>query len=170
MGVRKLRGQAWSFDFISSVTVFFFVVITLFFVWNYTTYQNTEQMLFSEMENKAIITADTLIRTRGFPEDWNPSNVQLIGLAEEENVLNQTKLISFVTMDYSEAKRILGVPSYEFFFQVAHLNGSQASAQGTDLVIGTDPTGVANTTIVVPIERNILFDHKVAKMRFMLWR
>ena len=167
---KGMKAQAWSFDFMASVTVFFLVVITLFFVWEYTVYQNTEQMIFNEMENKALMTADMMIRTKGFPEQWNDSNVQLIGLADDENVLDETKMITFVGMDYENTKMILGIPSYEYFFQVVHLNGTQAQSQGTDLILGIDPTGLVNSSVVVPIERYVLFDHRVAKLRFMLWR
>lgn len=166
----KMRAQLWSFDFMASVTVFFMILIVLFFVWEYTTFQNTEQIIFNEMENKAMGTADMLIRTSGLPRDWNETNVQVLGLASEESVLNETKLLMFVNMDYDNTKYILGIPSHEFYFQLVHLNGTQAQSQGTDLVLGLDPTLFQNSSIVIPIERHILFDHRVAKLRFMLWR
>ena len=165
-----MKGQAWSMDFIASVTVFFMILIVLFFTWEYTTFQNTQQMVFNELENKALITTDTLIRTKGYPESWNDSNVLIIGLASEENILNETKILTFVNMDYDTIRSILGIPSYNFHFQVLNLNDTQARAQGTDLVHGYDPTLFQNSTIVIPVERYILFDHRVAKFRFILWR
>jgi hypothetical protein len=167
--MKGYRGQAWSFDFIASVTVFFLIMIVLFFAWEYTTFQNTEQIVFNEMENMAMNTADSMIRTGGFPPDWNQSSVQILGLASEENLLNETKILMFVNMSYDDAKRILGIPSYEFYFQMVSLNNTQSQSSGTDLVMGLDPVGYQNSTMVVPIERYVLFDHRVAKLRFMLW-
>ena len=164
------RAQIWSFDFMASVVVFFMIMAVLFFVWEYTAIQNEDQMIFNDMENNALTLADNMIRTRGFPEYWNESNVHVLGLASEENVLNETKILMFVQMDYDHSKRILGIPAYEFYFQVLHLNNTQARANNTDLVQGLDPLGFQNSTIVIPIERYILFDSRVAKLRFMLWR
>ena len=113
-GLRKspLRGQVWSMDFVASVTVFFLVLTVLFFTWEYTTFQNTDQMIFNEMENKALMLSDPLIRTRGLPEYWNDSNVEILGLASEENVLNESKLLILVGMDYGNVKSLLGISSY----------------------------------------------------------
>jgi hypothetical protein len=165
---QRRRAQAWSFDFMASVTIFFLILVVLFFVWEYTAFQNTDQMVFNDMEDRALITVDTIIRVKGFPEDWNDSNVEVLGLASEENVLNESKILMLVDMDYQTAKRLLGIYDYNFYFQLVHLNDSQAYANGTALVTGLDPT--PNSTAVVPVERYILFDHKVAKLRFMLWR
>ncbi len=165
-----LSGQAWSFDFMASVIIFFLILMVLFFVWEYTSFQNTDQMVFNDMESKALNTVDTIIRVKGFPEDWNESSVEVIGLASEENVLNESKILMFVNMDYGEVRRLLGVSGYNFFFQLLHLNDTQAYSNGTALVTGLDPTGLSNTTAVVPVDRYILFDHRVAKLRFILWR
>jgi hypothetical protein len=164
------RAQIWSFDFMASVVVFFMILTVLFFTWEYTTIQNEDQLIFNDMENNALTITDSMIRTRGFPEYWNDSNVQVLGLASEENVLNETKILMFVQMDYDSSRRVLGIPAYEFYFQVLHLNDTQAQANGTDLVQGLDPLLFQNSTIVIPIERYILFDSRVAKLRFILWR
>jgi len=166
----NMRGQAWSMDFMSSVIVFFMIVIVLFFVWEYIVYQNTEQMIFNEMESKGMFIVDTIIRTPGYPVNWDAGNVEILGLATDENVLNESKLISFVSLDYDDSRRLMGVPSYNFFFQIVDLNGTQSQASGVDLVSGSDPVGMTNSTVVVPTERYVLFDHKVAKVRFILWR
>jgi hypothetical protein len=165
-----MRAQAWSFDFMASVVVFFVILTILFFAWEYITFQNEDLIIFNEMENSALSIADTLIRTPGFPEHWNETNVQIMGLASEENVLNETKILMFVQMDYDYAKRILGVPAYHFYFQVLYLNDTQAKANGTDLVLGLDPLNYTNSTMVIPIERHIIFDSRVASLRFILWR
>ncbi len=165
-----MRGQAWSLDFVTSVTIFFMILLVLFFVWEYTSYQHTEQMMFNDMEERALGTVDTIIRVQGYPPQWSPSNVEILGLAMEENVLNQTKLIHFVGMDYQEAKRLLGIPGYHFYFRVGHLNGTLAELEGVPLETGLDPTSYTNSTVIVPVERYVLFDHRVARIKFMLWR
>ena len=167
---RDLQGQAWSFDFLASVTIFFMVLIVLFFAWEYSVVQNTDQMIFNDMESRTLNTVDTMIRIKGFPEHWNETTVEVLGLASEENILNETKIVMLVNMDYDDVRRIMGLYPYQFYFQVLNLNNTQAESGGTALVTGLDPTVYTNSTAVVPVERYILFDHAVAKLRFMLWR
>lgn len=162
------RGQVWSFDFIASVTIFFVVLIVLFFVWEYTTMQNNDQILFNDMESKALDTIDTMIRVRGFPDDWDSSNVEVLGLASEENILNESKLLEFVGMDYYNSRRVLGILGYDFYFQVLNLNDTQAYSGPIPLLTGVDPL-TSNAVTIVPVERYVLFDHRVAKLRFTLW-
>jgi hypothetical protein len=164
------KGQAWSFDFMASVTIFFLILVVLFFVWEYAAFQNADQMIFNDMQDRAMTTVDTIIRVKGYPEDWNESSVEVLGLASDENILNESKILMFVGMDYPEAQRLLGISDYNFYFQLIHLNGSQSYANGTALVAGIDPTLYQNTTSIVPITRLVTFDHRVAKLRFMLWR
>ena len=162
------KGQVWSFDFIASVTIFFMVLMVLFFVWEYTTLQNNDQIVFNDMESTALDTIDTMIRVRGFPEQWDSSNVEVLGLASEENVLNESKLLEFVSMDYYNSRRVLGILGYGFYFQVLNLNDTQAYSGSTALLTGADPLA-SSATAIVPVERYVLFDHKVAKVRFTLW-
>jgi hypothetical protein len=164
-----MKAQAWSFDFMASITVFFFMVAVLLFTWQYVTYQNDELALINNMENSAITISETLIRTQGYPQEWNDTNVQIIGLAVEENVLDETKLVSFVLMDYNYSKFLLGITGLEYYFRVKQLNGSIAQSGGMNLESGIDPTGFPRTSVIVPVERSVLFDSRVALVDFMLW-
>lgn len=164
-----MKAQVWSFDFMASVVVFFLVISTLFFVWQYATIQNEDQVMFNDMESSALTITDAIIRSKGSPEDWDDSSVRTIGLASEENVLNETKILTFIQMDYNRIRSMLGIREYDFYFQVLHLNGTQARSGGMDLVTGIDPA-LHESVVVVPVERYILFDHRVARLRFMLWR
>jgi len=147
-------------DFVASLVIFFLVLIPLLFVWNYVNLQNMEQRTFDEIETLALKISDSLIRTKGIPENWNSSNVNVIGLAEEENVLNATKVSEFLYMGNSEydlTKSIL-IGKYDFFFSVTDLNGT---SYGT---IGSKP---ADRTIV-PVERYCLYNERVVKIELSL--
>lgn len=154
------KGQVWSLDFVTSLVLFFLVLIPVFFIWNYINIQNMEQKTFDEIETLALIVSDSLIRTKGIPENWNSSNVNVIGLADEENVLNSTKVSNFLSMGnsaYSLTKNTL-IGKYDFFFSITDLNGTQ---YGT---IGSKP---ADKT-VVPVERYCLYDDRVVKIELAL--
>ena len=154
------KGQVWSLDFVSSLVIFFLVFVPLFFVWSYINLQNMEQKTFDDIEVLALTTSDSLIRTKGIPENWNSGNVNVIGLAEEENILNSTKVSYFLSMgntEYNLTKNML-TGKYDFFFSITDLNGTQ---YGT---IGSKP---ADRT-VVPVERYCMYDERVVKIELAL--
>jgi hypothetical protein len=163
------KGQVWSFDFAVSVVIFFSVVVMILFSWNYTTAKHTEQTVFNEMESKAVSLSDSFIRTSGYPEEWNSSNVQIIGMADEENVLNETKILQVVGMPYDTIRATMGIMNYNFYLGIRYLNETVINMNGTDLECGLDPSLYSNSTMIVPIERFMLFDHKVASLLFILW-
>jgi len=163
------KGQVWSFDFAVSVVIFFTVVSMVLFSWNYIGAKHVEQMIFNEMESVTVGISDSLIRTTGYPEEWNKTNVQIIGLADEENILNQTKIQYFVNMSYDSIRATLGIMNYNFYLGIRYLNDTIIEMDGTDLEVGEHPASYSNSTMIVPIERYMLFDHKVASLMFILW-
>jgi hypothetical protein len=154
------KGQIWSLDFITSVIVFLIVLIPLLFVWSYINVQNEQEIRMNDIESLALSVSDALIRTKGFPEGWDASNVETMGLASEENVLNDTKVSYFVTMGNNEYNRTRAIltGSYDFFFNLTDLNGS---SYGT---IGSKPAD----RITVPIERYCLYNERIVKMELTL--
>ncbi len=154
------KGQVWSLDFITSVLVFLVVLIPLFFVWNYVNIQNQQQILFDEVEILTLSISDSLIRTKGLPEDWNTSDVSSIGLSSEENVLNVTKVSYFLTMGNSEYNRTRAILTggYDFFFNLTDINGT---TYGT---IGNKP----QDRMTIPIERYSLYNERIAKLEFAI--
>jgi hypothetical protein len=164
-----MRGQIWSMDFAVSIVIFVLVVSVVLFAWNHVTQNSMYQVSLNVLENDALAMSDTLIRVPGMPEDWNASNVRVIGLASEENVLDPAKVLQFVGMDYNQTKRILGIGGYEFYFEVRHLNNTQMSINGTGLTKGTNPSGKPGTRLVIPVERYVMLEGKIAKMEFHIW-
>jgi hypothetical protein len=163
-----MKAQVWSLDFAASVIIFTFVVGIVIFAWNYAIRNSADQVNLNILENDVLMISDTLIRVPGLPERWNESNVRVLGLAMEENVLNKTKVMQFVGMDYDKIKYLLGIMGYEFYFEIRYPNNTLMWMDGTALNKGTDPTG-ENTTIIVPAERYVILDGKIAKMELFLW-
>ncbi len=155
-------------DFAVSLVIFSLIVGLLLFAWNHSIQGTASQVSLHTIENEAITISDTLIRVPGIPADWNASSVEVLGLAEEENVLNDTKVLRFVGMDYNLSKRLLEIANMEFYFSVRYPNDTVMQLNGTSLVKGTDPLG-QDSTFVVPVERYVLLNGKIAKMGFCLW-
>ncbi len=158
--VKRRKAQVWSLDFATSFVIFMLVLIPLFFIWSYVNTQNQQQLIFDDLENTALSVSDALVRTKGLPEDWNPSDVSVIGLASEENVLNATKvsyLLAMGSADYNMTRNIL-TGGYDFFFNLTDLNGTSYGTIGSK----------AENRMVVPLERYCLYNDRIAKLEFSL--
>jgi hypothetical protein len=155
-----MKGQVWSLDFITSIVAFLIVLIPLFFIWSYVNIQNQQQIIFDDVETSTLSISDSLIRTKGSPEGWNTTNVKIIGLASEENVLNSTKVSYFFTMGNTEYNRTRTVltGSYDFFFNLTDINGTVHG------IIGNKPVD----RMTVPIERYCLYNERITKLEFVL--
>jgi hypothetical protein len=89
-----------------------------------------DQVNFNILQNDVMVISDSLLRVPGMPEDWNRTNVRVLGLASEENVLNQTKVHNFVSMDYNKIRALLGIPNYDFYFQLTYSNDTIYEIEG----------------------------------------
>ena len=154
-----MKAQIWSTDFVISIVIFFSVFALLIFSINNISSQNEIKRNFEDINNKISIVSESLVRTKGLPENWNSSNVILIGLASEENILNETKLNEFNNTEYQKIKEIFG---YDFYFNLTDsLNGT------IYLEKGLQPPSNAN--LVVPVERYCLYRDRLVNLKLIFW-
>ena len=162
-----MRAQAWSMDFAASMVIFSTALLLMLFAWNYSVQQSHDQTSFNVMENAVIAASDSLIRHGGSPEGWNQSNVVTIGLSSSENVINETKAESLMQMNETDLKRLLGIGNYEFYLEIRYANGSIASTpSGLAIQKGIYPT---TASTVIPVERQVLYMDKMAKLKLIAW-
>jgi hypothetical protein len=162
------KAQAWSMDFAASVVIFITALAIAIFALNYTLNQNQQTIEMNVMENAAMSASDALVRQPGIPEDWNSSSVVTLGLASQENILNESKLQNFLSMDNDTIKTLLGIGNYNFYFEVRYPNGSLASLpNGEQIGKGDQPSGAST---IIPVERYVIYMEKIARLRLVLWK
>lgn len=144
------KSQIFSIDL--NVSLFLFISFTLFsiFLYNYTSTQVDDYISLREMENLAVLSTDTLVLSSGFPSDWNSTNFIAIGLADEENVLNYTKLLEFNDSEYYSVKLMITQGLYDFYVNVTYFDGS--------VVLTYGDTDISSSKFVVPLRRFCLLD------------
>jgi hypothetical protein len=156
-----MKAQMWSLDLAASLIIFFSAVIALVFAWNYMSAAIVQNQETDELQLKALTVSDSLIRTPGIPQDWNESNVISIGLADDDNLLNETKVQRFVNMSYDSARFLLDMSPYDFYFEVADINGT---------VYENTTVPVSNqSSILVPVERYVLYGGRISKVKLLIW-
>lgn len=160
-----MKGQIWSIDFAVSVVIFVGTLVSFLFTFNLISTDAAKQSDLSLMQDLSLEATESLIRTRGIPPYWTNITVQVIGLAVEENVLNGSKLLHFMNIDYNQSKVLLSIGNYEYYFSLEHPNGTVVTFQGTALSKGQNYT---NATTIVLTERYVVFSG-INKVKFILW-
>ena len=185
----RLKAQVWSTDFSVSAVIFITMVALIFFVFNITSQDAASQAALSDMQNRGLEASEALVRTPGYPPGWNSWNVQVVGLATQENSLNNSKIFSFLGMDYSNSKTALGLESYEYNFSLENLDGTafylvgnlDEPPGGFGSVGETEPPEPVPFRIekglpldsakdILPIERYVLIDGQIKRMKLIVWR
>lgn len=155
------KGQLWTLDMAFSMLIFFSAMLSVIFAWNYISANTVENRELTEIQLKAFELSDSLIRTPGIPSDWNDSTVQVIGLAYSDNILVESKVKEFVSMDYNKARSTLTISPYQFYFEVMDINGTVH--ENSTLSVS------ATAEMVVPTERYALYKGRIVKVRLVIW-
>lgn len=111
----KRKGQIFTSDFSASIFIFFIIVSVAFMSWNMAVNKVNEFDDYGLMQEKSQHVSDILIRTPGYPLDWNSTSVGIIGLStQDQHVLDPHKLSELKLMDYDSMKSGLGISRYDF--------------------------------------------------------
>ncbi len=155
------KAQLWSLDMALSFLIFFSAMMSVMFAWNYISADTVQSQELREMQLKSMTLSDSLIRTPGIPSDWNESTVQVIGIAYDDNTLDEEKVDEFVNMSYIKAKSLLDIWPYEFYFEVKDINGTVY--KNSTLAIDSD------STTVIHAERYATYNGRIVKVKFAIW-
>jgi hypothetical protein len=116
------KAQMWITDFIIATLIFTFVLITYY---TYTSnLSRADVILVDDLIADSESVSSSLL-SEGLPKDWSSGNVQKIGLTNNNQRLNRTKLLSFEDLSYNETKKIFGtIYDYLVFFGGDNLTAS----------------------------------------------
>ncbi len=81
-------------------------------------------------EKASHIASLYLINGPGYPTDWNYTNVQLMGLAKDLNVMDSRKVAELMKIDNSTLGEKLGVPDFKIFINLTTSGGTTINCTG----------------------------------------
>jgi hypothetical protein len=110
--------------------------------------------------------ATTLSTQAGEPFDWTGETVKVPGLALRPLEVDEVLLKRFLDLGAENASEALGVAGYHFYFEMLHLNGSVADANGTLARLGAYPP--ANRTHVAVGESRVRYRRQPVRLRVLL--
>ncbi len=119
------KGQVSVYDFFFGFLIFMLLFVTLRFAWFENFNSGLESQKLGQMEFEANRAADSMLRFSGTPQNWNASNVQVIGLAKvgKGNVLDESKVSMFASLPYSQSRQLLKI-DFNFLIELDSANNS----------------------------------------------
>ncbi|MBD3260277.1 MAG: hypothetical protein GF334_01145 [Candidatus Altiarchaeales archaeon] len=183
---RKNRAQIFSGEFFLSYFIFLVAIALIFYLWDTT----QKEILRSEKQKKiyelAVDLTERLVRTRGYPSQWNYDDVHAFGLANESRILEECKIYWFVKMldsgsdddycvagassNYEACKYLLGLKGYDMYMNVTNLTDHTITVEceGEQVLAATGRKPVDEDYLVL-INRKALLDGEILQIRTNIW-
>ena len=170
-GFRK--GQIWSLDFISGITLMSLLIMLFILEWNYLSLRWNTSATYREMLTGALYASEALFTTSGDPAGWeklpapDDSNIVSFGLVNGRNELSNLKIARLMDLNASDANYTLvadrlGLAGYQLRLQITDLEGNL-----TYYDFGR-PSGLNNSAV---LERFVLINDSIpAKARVEVWK
>ena len=153
------KAQAFTPDFIVATIMFILIMVILHIHIQsmYEKIENQERMIYYE---NLVSTTDLLLLYHGYPEHWNHTNVEVIGLAERLNYLNRTKVEEMKLLTNERIKDLLNLGGKSFYFSIKN---------STDTVLEKGTTDWSAAENIYIINRNAMMDGASVEIRFLVW-
>ena len=154
------KGQAFSPDFIIASVIFLLILIML------NTYTNSMYEKIEKQENMIyyetlLSTTDIMMLYGGYPENWNSTNVEVIGLAGRPNYINRTKLETMVNgISNNRIKELLGIEDRSFNITVRNGTSTLYTKGGSDW---------SNSKNIYVVKRRALMDEQEIEISLLVW-
>jgi len=157
------RAQISTTDFIFALFVFFIIIIMITNVWTGSLVSMDESEKFFDAFEKTYISSTLLTKFSGYPEVWNYTSVEILGLAEPKipNTISPAKFSQLLLMDQSLIPEKLGVPDYKVYIRLEDMYGSLLNFAGQI---------PSNQQISTSITSYVIYNNELSRLRVTLWR
>lgn len=153
-----MKGQIFSTDLFSSLFVFIIIFAALAIMWNNAIERQEKDESLKEIELEAMRVSDLIIRTPGYPANWENipvDNVRNVGLINSDREIDKDKLNAFLLMNYDESKIKFSIQRFDYSFRLVKANITKGSSGGSNKIL---------------IRRPVLFNGTVDTFEFELWK
>lgn len=161
--VPSRRGQTSLFDFFATVVIF----ITIFVMFlTLSDRAMRDSLLASDFSNSVSLghtLSEAFVGSSGVPANWetDPSNVQSIGFATNQNDLDRSKLDAFIGMDYGASKAKMGIPPFiDYHFSVE---------DEEDTIIYESGVTRNRSHAILPFVRYAILDGEAVELKLVLY-
>lgn len=164
-----MKGQTFMPDFMASIVVFGLILTVFLSSWNMVLSSQTEDVSQKTATIQAAHTSSFLISTPGYPDNWEQDSVdvEIVGFAEPDQLVQSSKLEAFRNLDYSEQRELLQTSNY--YMSIENDTGV-LSMNGEPLEFGNS---YSDASTVIPNTRNIRLNNsgqiQEARLNYVVW-
>ena len=142
------KGQVSSYDVLVAIIIFLMMFIVLKQIPMYNLTEAIDDFSYNEMRLYSQQAMDSMLKTNGYPTNWNAGDVEIIGLVQKQNIIDGEKVTEFLLLDYDGAKDMLALGKYDFNLTVDSGDDSKDFSFGTSIPNGKE---------VIVIERVVYY-------------
>ena len=122
-------------DFMASIVIIGVVLALFATMWNLGLDSQTSFRQDELMKQQSERTLDLMVSTSGYPEDWEESGEpDIVGFAEQQNVLSVKKINAFSAMDYEEKRSMVKTQDFSLVFR--NVSGDILGQEFAEEVVG----------------------------------
>ncbi len=150
-----LKGQVLSFDLLVAIVIFSLVLAMLISQISYSSKEIDETRKQNEMMEASYKVSEVFFR-EGYPNDWNESNVEILGLGDDGRI-SWDKLQELENMGYQKSLSLLGL-NYNYNITI--------ESSTLDWTFGKNPE---NSTNLIKINRLGILNSSFVSIQVMVF-
>ena len=156
------KGQTQIIDLMIAFSIFFIALIAIFGYFNFYSARLQENIFGEDLHEKAFMFTE-IILSDGKPENWNYSNVQIIGLTKYDRHIEARKFDTLRnSVTYTNARNLSGLSGFEFLINLTKFDGSPIGSYGS----AEDLSGKE----VISLRRVVFYGNDTARLEVKVWR
>lgn len=159
MQLQSSKGQVAITDMFIALFIFVILIVFIASIWNQYNLKLDDTIVYEDMITKTFQISDVLIKSPGYPKIWNSTNVEVIGLAENDRMLSNEKVGNLTNMTIDKIKENFHLGPYKFNFTLKTVNGNEIASKGEPL-----------DGLIVNIKRYVIYEDEEAVMELALGR
>ncbi len=155
------KGQIAFTDLFIALFIATILIFATMSTWDIYKKRLVERTSYDDILTYGFQITDTLVKSPGKPGNWNETNVEVIGLSNNNLNVSSEKLNNLLKLDYNNAKYIFNIERYDFYFEITDINNNNLTVP-----FGLIPTGED----IVKLNRYIIYENEEAILQFTLWK
>jgi len=155
------RGQIVTLDLLIALSIAMAVVLVINTQWGVLIKSADDYHARISAEKAAYLSSFFLTNGPGYPSAWNSTNVRIIGVAKDLDVIDQTKFNTLMKIDNSSLGEMLGVPEYKIFINLTDSTGTTINYTGLRPV---------NQNLSSSVLSFVSFNSNLCKLYVTVWK
>ena len=167
MLIRYKKGQVVELDLFMAIIIFGFILVIIFLAWNTYSQKINRELDYNTNLIKSYHISDLLTKYPGRPSSWEQNillgetQIDTIGLSSKDRIIDDNKLSTFLTLDYNFTKDVMNINSYEYYFKISKIDGTDFDSSLEKGIKTDDESTIA-------LRRYVIYNETAAIMEFWL--